>query len=564
MSKIEKPAILACDTLLPSGDYNCYDYYIANTEKFGCDYVAFQHMGRDHMRSEFIADIEALSYYFQNDLGFKKGDVYSVFMPNTAECMTIFYALNKLGVIVNFIHPLLPPDVLLDTMQFTRSNGVVMLESFIPRYISVIKEHNVPAVVVCPAMYAMPAQAKGTVKPAEDVAKLLDDNGISWIGYPEIVTKYAGKTVDGLHNNPEDIAVYLNGGGTTGKSRTIMHNNKCLNEIITKIGGNIEPMEKPGSCHKVVSLPFFHAYGLAAGGFSTLVNGAVLVPMMRFEADKFVELLQKLNCYEIVGVPNMYKKLLAEPGFAGEHLSRIKYMFAGGDYVAEDFSNEFTAVMEKYGSEAKLLAGYGLTEACAIDCSNTNWEYKMGSVGKPLRGNIAEIWDENCNKLPNGEIGEIVFTGSTVMVGYLNHEGIENKGVYIDENGTRWIRTGDCGFMDDEGFVYFRGREKRLIVISGYNVFPHDIETTVMTLGYFDECCAVQGYKDGKEIVRLYCVLHDKDADKAQIEKDVIELCEKKLTIFSVPRDIQYIDAIPRTRMEKVDFMKLTETKPLT
>ena len=168
------------------------------------------------------------------------------------------------------------------------------------------------------------------------------------------------------------------------------------------------------------------------------------------------------------------------------------------------------------------------------------------------------IWDDDCRPVPNGTVGEIVISGPTIMEGYLTPDGPKDAGLYTDENGVKWVRSGDLGYMDDDGFFYFAGRKKRLIIISGYNVYPVDIENLMDTLPFIKESCAVRGFSEGKPLVKLYVSLKDK-GDEEEYRKIITETCEKNLSKFSVPRVIEFMHELPHTPLEKVDFMALEE-----
>ncbi|MCQ2463046.1 MAG: AMP-binding protein [Clostridia bacterium] len=557
------PEKTAKDFLPEVGECNCYEYFRACTDRIGKDYPAFQTMGRDHMRSEFLKDIDAFADYYVNEMGLKPGDPYSVFMPNNIECMIAFFALNKIGCIVNFVHPLFPPELLKETLTYTKTKGVMMLDKYAPKYIGVAKELDLPVILCCPAAYAVDETKKLFIDIDDDAKKAIEGYESKVTSFTKILKDHDGKSVDGVKNNGEDTAVYMNGGGTTGQSRTIMLSSKALNTVVTNMAAQTYPhSDRTFQSSKIAALPMFHAFGLCAAALGTFDNGLKFIPMMRFDAEQFIDLMKKNPMYEIVGVPNMFRKLLASPNFAGEHLKYLDYAFSGGDYVPLDFLEKFNNIMKENGSNATLMPGYGLTEAGAVDVVNFPWATKPGTVGQSVPSNKIAVFDDDKNPLPTGEIGEIGISGGSLMKGYLMPDGRLGEGLYTDAEGTKWVFTGDMGFIDDEGFLHFSARKKRLIVISGYNVFPADIENLLEPLPFLKESCAVQGYDDNrKPIVRLFIVLAD-DADIEKLDEykaEITAICSEKLSVFSVPRDIRVIDAIPRTRMEKVDFLKLTE-----
>lgn len=550
--------IRAFDLLKELKDYSVYEYFRINTEDLG-DYFAFQHKGTDHKKSETVNDIEALACFFRNDLGLKANDVFSIFLPTSAESILTFFALNKLGVIVNFIHPLLPPDNVREIMEFTKSKGIVALDRLAKGLIPFIAEKELPCILCSTDTYAV--SDKFSVKPLKETTDLFVSAKISYEAYNGIIERYSGQTTESFKNNSKGIAVYMNGGGTTGKSRTIKLSNEALNNVVCKCCQINRPPEEIGVDTEIASMPYFHAFGLCASGLIGMMKGMKMAFLPQFEADAVLKIMKKEKVTEFNAVPNGYKKLFEHPDFDGPHLKNIKALFCGADDIRPDFLEKFRNVLKKNGSDATICQGYGLTECGAICCVNPVWANKDGSIGTPLPGNVFEIWDENDNELPIGEIGEIVMRGNTMMEGYLTEDGPVDSGIYVAEDGTRWVKTGDLAYRDEDNYYYFVGRKKRVIIISGFNVYPGDIERLMTELPFIKECCAVQGVVDGKPIVRLYTVLGE-SGNEEEYKQQIINLCNQRLSKYSVPRDIRFIDALPRTRVQKVDFMSLTEELP--
>ncbi|MBQ6420461.1 MAG: acyl--CoA ligase [Clostridia bacterium] len=545
----------------PVGDFNVYDYFLMNTEQYG-DYPAFQHAFRDHMRSELVEDIESLAYFFKKTIGLRQGDVYTIFLPTSIEAMIIFMALNKLGVIVNFVHPLLPPEKLAELLTLTRSCGIAILDRATPKYAATIGKFHLSALVCSFDTYGVPD--KYSVSLAPGASQSLSDNEVRHTSFHEALASCKGKTCSGVTACAKEIAVYMSGGGTTGKSRTIMLSNYALNNVIYMCGCINERPEHPGIDTDIGCMPFFHAYGFCVGGLSSLVKATKMVFMPSFDADKFIEIMKLNHVVQFNGVPNMFKKLLAHPEWDGPQLASMRIAFGGGDDVGASFLHKFNDVFKKNRSIAELHQGYGLTECCAIVLTNPIDANKEDSIGKALPGLTVQIWDENQKELPNGEIGEIAISGPTLMEGYLREDGQPGDGLYTDETGRKWVLSGDLAYRDDDGFFFFAGRKKRLIIISGYNVYPADIERVLVELPFIKESCPVQGFDDnGKKLVRLYVVLGD-DADRGEeyYRAAITAACASKLSRFSVPRDIRFITALPRTAVQKVDFMKMTQKKP--
>ena len=541
-------------TMCETGDMNCYEFYLEATKQYG-DYDAVQHMDLRVKRSQFIDDIESLAAYFYSELGLRRGDVYTIFCPTNVESLVGFYALNKLGVIVSFVHPLLPTEMLKEYVESAHSKGVMILDLLSKDHVKTLNKLGVPVLLCRNSDYAAPVKKYAT-RAGEGILEAIFPKFKNCVSYSAAIKRHRGERVQGVTNNSSDIAVYLNGGGTTGKSKTIMLTNKNVNEVPYKTA-YIDEIHEPGEEAEIIILPFFHAFGLCLAAHMALCNAARVIPLMKFNAKLVIKLYKKNKIIALVGIPNMFKKLYHTEGFDGPHLSNTRMMFVGGDDLSPKFLQDFNDMLERNGTSARLRQGYGLTEVCAPCCANTNWVNKDGSIGKPFEGVRMEIWDDNCNRVPNGEVGEICVTGSTVMAGYYDGTGERGIGLYYDKEGTPWVRSGDLGYQDDDGFFFFAGRKKRLIIISGYNVYPVDIENLMDTLPFVRESCAVRGEKDGRPLVRLYVSLKEKGLDQDELREKIIKTCEDNLDKFSVPREVIFMDELPHTPLEKVDFMAL-------
>lgn len=537
-------------------NYNCYEYLKINTEIYG-DFNMMQHMDKILKRSEYLREIDGLAAYFTEELGLKKGDVYSVFMPNTPEAFAAFYAMNKIGVIANFIHPLQPAEVLRATVNEVGSKGLMVLDLLTAigdGLVDTINDLGLPVLVCSKSSYAAPLKTKGLriAEAALRGLKLKLNNAVYW---RDIIHKYPVK--DGIVNNADDIAVYLNGGGTTGKSKTIKLTNRAINELTCRVS-TIDEIHVPGEECEVVVLPIFHCFGLVIAMHMAMCNAARIIPMMQFDAGLFLKLCRKYNVCGFGGIPVMFKKLMAHKDFDGEWIKNIRLMFCGGDDASEAFLEEFNSYFEKWGSVARLRQGYGLTEIGSVCCTNTNTDYRKGSIGRALDGIRVELMDDDHNILPNGEIGEFCISGPTIMQGYLTEDGPEDAGLYTDADGVKWVCSGDLGYRDDDGYYFFSGRKKRVIIISGYNVYPGDIEKALEDLPFIKDSCAVKGFRNGRMIIRLFLTFREK-GDEQQYKKEIISLIDKNFSKFYMPSEFVVMDELPETPLMKIDFMKLQE-----
>lgn len=534
---------------------NCYDYLIESYKRNG-DYTAAIAFGNKISLSQIVRETDAIAGYMKH-IGISRGDAVTIFLPTLVHAFTSFYALNKVGIIANIVHPLTSPEALLESIKFTDSKAIFMLDILMEKYADAVNEANIPCIICSNSDYVSPL-LNVPFNVFEKVKGKGLNNFNNTVKYKNVV-KIGSKIETESTESSDDIAVYLHGGGTTGKSKTIMLSSFNINAIADKL----EPLDddhKPGSECSLVVLPMFHAFGLAVAMHYPMTHGFTLLPMPQFSPEKANKTLRKYKVSFILGVPNMYKKMYEDPGFSGPHLKNLRLVFCGGDFLPEKFVKEFNKEIANNGGKGRLFRGYGLTEVASVCTVNNYKDVRDDSIGKPLVGMTVEIWDEMKKQVPAGQTGEIVVKGDTVMLGYYNGDNtVREDGVYTDKNGDRWVLTGDLGHMDSDGFVYFTGRKKRMIIISGYNVYPADIENAVLEMPIVSEACAVQGYQKNKPCVKL-CVVLAEGANKEKAVDEIQTYCKKHLARFSCPRKIEVFDAFPRTKMAKVDFMKLSDT----
>ncbi len=539
-------------------DMSCYDYYKACTEEYG-EYYCQQHLGKWYLNTRIISDMDSFAAYVRIELGLQPGDVYSVFMPTTVQSIVAFYALNKIGVIVNFIHPLLPPDVVKETITSLHSKGVMVLDILAKEYTDMINSLHLPVLVCHSSDYAN-IFAKAGIGAGEKLIKKVFPKIDGREEYLAAVNRFRKARVKN-HCDPDKTAVYLNGGGTTGKAKTIKLTSRAINEIVYRMS-KLDRIHRPGLEAEVIVLPLFHCFGLSVAMHMSMCNGVRLIPMMRFDAKMFNRLMRTSNVVGFVGIPAMFKKLMDEKHFDNKALKRFRIGFCGGDDAPQSLLDEFNSYLEKWDAPGRLRQGYGLTEVGSVCCVCTNDNYKPNSIGVPIEGVTMDVWDEDCKSVPNGTIGEMVIAGPTIMSGYYTEDGSDGAGLYVDENGVKWVRSGDLGYRDDDGFYYFTGRKKRVIIISGYNVYPSDIERYLTELPFVKECCCVKGWtKDKKPMVRLF-VCYNGTGDRTEYEKKMKEVISSNFSKFSLPREIVELDKLPETPLMKIDFMKLTQNSP--
>ncbi len=532
---------------------NCYEYFRDCTKDFGVYDVA-ESFGNLISRKKFMHDIESVAGFLSTK-GIGRGDVVTVFMPNIVQSFVAFYAINRIGAIANIVHPLTPADTLEEIMKTSHSKAIFVFDLIMEPYVNMLRKLN-RLVIICSTSDYAPTVTRPAFKVFEKVKVKSKSPSSNTAKYYTI--SHINYNVPKVENNGDDDAVYLHGGGTTGKSKTIRLSNKNLNALAYKLSFLDSP-HAPGAEYSLIVLPMFHAFGLGVALHFSMCAGFTCIGMPTFSADKANKYIKKYNVSYIVGVPAMYKKMFEASNFEGEHLSKLRLLWAGGDIISDTFLNAFNSKLEKWHAKGRLYRGYGLTEVSSVCAANVKGAYRENSIGKPLDEITIEIWNEEKNQLPPNTIGEIAISGDTVMSGYFNSD---DSGIYEDENGRKWVLSGDLGYLDEDGYLFFTGRKKRMIIISGYNVYPNDIEQEVLKLDYVNEACAVQGYVDSKPVIKLFVSLTQPTSNPEETAKVIKEYCNQKLEKFSRPSFVTIMDALPKTKMAKIDFMKLTDTPP--
>ncbi len=560
------------DFRIPANNYlrkpeqeSCYSYllgcYNRISRDIGKDYTAFVTpvgpVESETGMERFISDIEKVASFLVST-GIGKGDVVTAFLPTCGHAAIAFYSVTKIGAIVNFVHPLTPPAQLEAIMKHTKSKSIFMLDLFAQAYATIIEAY--PAIICsvsdfCNGIayeYAKANEQKNAFVPALKNAFL----------YKNIITLDLDPAPT-VENPGKDDAIYLHGGGTTGKSKTIIHSNYSFNFLAYSMY-TLDPLHDYNDAYSLCVLPCFHAFGLGVAIHYAICNAYRPIMISKFDPVQANDLIAKYRVLEILGVPKMFQKMLEADNFDNDGIKNLRVISAGGDFVSNEFVDYFNTRIASLGSKGYLGRGYGLTEMCAVCTANSGIsDPKSTSVGRPVYGVEVEIWDEECRKVHTGKIGEIVISGETMMNRYLPDDMIQETGIYTDENGKKWIKTGDVGFLDVDGHLVFTSRIKRIIIIAGYNIYPATIEEKVLELDYINEACACQGYDEkGKPYVKLVVSPANAEMNEQELKEKLMRFCKKSFEGYACPRKIFVMAALPRTKMDKIDFVSLSDSFP--
>jgi long-chain acyl-CoA synthetase len=475
-------------------------------------------------------------------LGIKEKEPIAVSMPNCPEAVYLFYAISKIGAISYNIHPLTPPLMMRSLIQRSGCRFLICLTFSAGGYREVL-DNDIRILSVNPYKHINP------IKYLALKFSITRTHGVENYRKIKPVKKDFHANV-----NDEDDAVYLNTGGTNGEPKIVRLSNAAINSIPLKgyalIGGEITKIRL------LTAIPMFHGFGLEMGIHTPLSFGASTVLMLKFNTKEAIHHIKKGHATVLLGVPALYNALLSRDSFYGPWLKNQVCAFIGGDSVPQSLLDRWNAAMERFDSKARLYQGYGLSETMSVSNVNCVFHDKRGTIGQPLPGLKELIVDpETKQVLPPNTNGEILISGISVMSGYL-HDEQNSAGAFITIDGTRYFQTGDYGSMDEEGYLTYKNRIKRVEKINGETVCPSDVEQVALDNPevYEAYCYGVPNERKG-HVLRLLIVLRrgDHPANPETVKAEIYDDLSKRLTANYKPDKIVVIPRLPRTPIGKID-----------
>jgi len=492
--------------------------------------------------NKLLSNIRKLVTYFKNK-GIKKGDIVTVVLPNIPTSVYTFYALDALGAVQNIIHPLTSFDKIIETMKEVNSKSVVLLATNYQNNEEFINQSEYNYFFVNP-MYDNSLVMRSAFYLKFKKAK--ENNHVFLLDkfYKE------KENNDIINRDEKETSIYLHSGGTTGTPKVICLSDYAINNLVDKIDGIVECSIEGKSMLAV--LPTFHGFGLGMGIHGPLSRGASSALMMKFNADKVIGWINKNKINLIIGVPLLYQKLMKNENFISSKLSNLEFCFVGGDNVPPSLIVEFNEIMRNNNSNCMLLEGYGLTETVTVCNVNTKSNFKIGSVGKPLVGIEIKILDDDFNEVENNVVGEVYIASNTFMNGYLNDYDTTSK-TLLNIKGTTYVRSGDLGYLDDDGFLFLKGRKKRMFKISGLNVYPSEVEKIVSDNENIIDA-ALEYFMEPKPHLILYVIKNKKCCiEDKELSNILMNDLKNKVLKYSLPQKIVFMEEFPKTKVGKIN-----------
>ena len=527
------------------------------------DHVAYEFMDRQTTYAQFLERIDrtARSYLA---MGIEKGDRVTICMPNSPQAVDSFYALNRIGAVANMIHPLSAAQEIKFYLDFSRSRVILTLDQFYPKVVSIQKDLQRPVTVLV-------ARIKDELPPLLAVGFSLTKGrrlprvprgtpgALGWNDFLSAGRKWPG-TLPEIDGKAGDGAAILYSGGTTGTTKGILLSNLNFNALglQTIAASGFAPID---GLKMLSVMPVFHGFGLGIGIHTALMGGATCILVPQFNIDTYADLLLKKQPNIIPGVPTLFEALLRAEKLKDADLHFLKGVFCGGDSLSVELKKKVDEFLTAHHATVQIRQGYGLTECVTASCLTPADYHRTGSIGIPYPDTFYKIVKPGTDEeLPPDTEGEICITGPSVMVEYVDNAEETANTLRRHSDNRIWLHTGDLGKMDADGFVYFSQRMKRMIITSGYNVYPGQLENII----------------DGHEKVLLSCVIGVPDPYKMQkikafvvlrpgyepgdaVKEELLAYCRERIAKYAMPYDMEFRSELPKTLVGKVAYRVLEE-----
>ncbi len=520
--------------------------------------VAFDFMGKSTTYRELVENIELCARALRA-IGIRENDKLTIAMPNCPQAVYLFYAINLVGGIANMIHPLSAEKEITFYLKESESVAAVTLDQFYGKFQRARQGTKVNNLIIASIPDALsPVMKLGYhLTQGRKIEKLPADAPI--LRWKDFLRMHKSSANPKVHRNSDAPAVILYSGGTTGTTKGIVLTNKNFNALGQQVIAT-NPMFRPGD-KMLAAMPLFHGFGLGVCVHTMLSQGGRCILVPRFTPGSYAKDLVKHRCNFIAGVPTLYEALLRLPDMDGADLSCLKGVFSGGDSLSIELKKKFDTFLYDHKATIQVREGYGTTETVTACCLTPTHIYKEGSIGLPFPDTYIKIVEPGTDReVPYGTEGEILLAGPTVMKEYMNHPEETAQTLRTHEDGLTWVYTGDLGTMDEQGFVFFKGRAKRMIVTSGYNVYPAQLENILDAHSMVQMSCIIgvpDPYKMQK--VKAFVKMVPEASPTEETKQALMNYCREHIAKYAMPYDIEFREDLPKTLVGKVAYRVLEE-----
>ena len=522
------------------------------------DYIALNYFENRISYNEFFDNIDNCARALRS-YGVKEKDIVTICLPNMPEAIYAFYACNKIGAIADMVHPLSSPEQIKFYLQENKSRFLFLVDFDYEKFKEVLEDTLVYKTILVSPKLSMPlglsigytlTRSIKTKRPS-----LRDSDYMTWKDFMLRGVTYSKNFKANIKK--EDIAVILHSGGTTGTPKGIMISNYSFNALAQQSAVNVIDVRPKDKI--VTILPIFHGFGLGVCVHTPLCLKVETILMPEYDANRFYKIWKNDRPNVILGVPTLWEGMMSNKKFDNIDMSQLKYIVSGGDYLSIPAETKINEFLHKHGAHVNIAKGYGMTESVAATAYTFPGTNEPGSIGIPMVGNSYTICNpETGEELKIGEEGEICVYGPTLMTGYLNNQKETNQMLRRHKDGKTWLHTGDIGYISSNGIIYYTQRLKRMIIVSGFNVYPSMIEEVLETHPAIKKSCVIgipHPYK--MHVPKAFLILNDGYSDNAKLKKELKDMCKEKLSVFSVPKEFEIRKEFPKTLYSKVDYKQL-------
>jgi long-chain acyl-CoA synthetase len=510
--------------------------------RFG-DQVAFQNMDKTLTFNELKKNVDAFAWYLQNKTNLKKGDRVAIQMPNLLQFPIAMFAVLKAGFVAVNTNPLYTPQEMAHQYKDSGAKALIILENFASNYQQIQNDVAIETVIVTRIGDMLGGIKGGIVNfVVKNIRKMVPDYELpNAIAFKGVLKDGAGKQPTPVSITHDDIAFLQYTGGTTGVSKgaILTHGNICGN--LSQIDGWLSGLFEDGKEVVITALPLYHIFALTANCITFFKYGArnVLITNPR-DMKAFIKDLKKNPFSFITGVNTLFNGLLNQPDFKKVDFSKLKISLGGGMAVQDAVAKRWEEL-----TKSPLLEAYGLSETSpAATINPTDGSHRMGTIGLPIPSTDIRILDDDKNEVPVGERGEIAIKGPQVMAGYWQREEATKE---VMHNG--YFLSGDIGVMSEDGFFKIVDRKKEMICVSGFNVYPNEVEGVIAEHPKVLEV-GVRAEPDDKttEAVMAFIVKKEDSLTRDEIR----EFCRERLTAYKVPKIVVFRDELPKSNVGKI------------
>jgi len=521
-------------------------YFDGVIERFGSR-KAFSSMGVTITFKELDKLSTQFGGYLQSR-GLEPGDKIALMMPNILQYPIALFGAMKAGLIVVNTNPLYTPREMEHQFNDSEVKAIVILENFAYNLEKIHSATSIKTVIITSIGGMLGMKGIMVNFAIRNVKRMVPKFNIpNTITFNEAVKRGKDFQITPFDNGPESVIVHQYTGGTTGVSKGAMLTNKNLVSNMLQIRAFMEPYLKDVEHPVIVApLPLYHIFAFTINCLATMDIGALSVLIVNPKDLKTItKEFQRYEVHGMTGVNTLYNALVNDAGFRAANWKELKFVAAGGTALQKTVANAWKDLTGQEISE-----GYGMTESSPVVTSNPYGKNKIGTTGVPVSSTDLRIMSDDGTVLAQGEVGEIQVKGPQIMKGYYNQPEATAKTITSDG----WLNTGDIGKLDEEGYLQIVDRKKDMILVSGFNVYPNEIEDVICLHDKVLECAAIgiPSERSG-ECVKVFIVKKDKSLNEDEVKRH----CKENLTGYKVPKEIEFRDDLPKSNVGKILRRKL-------